>query len=214
MVAALADMVGSLRVRAGLRPSTGKLRWSMVLATLLLLCAAPQADDVGKVSAASASPTRQTDSVKAFDSASRDSIVTRALPSEPEPKVKSEVEPVALRSASMRATAPRPSESPRQRKMWYGLVAAGHAAAGFDAWTTRRAISGGYGQEANPFLKPFANSNAIYAAIQVSPAFMDFLGKRMMANQHPWIRRVWWVPQAAGASISFAAGAHNLGVVR
>jgi hypothetical protein len=91
-------------------------------------------------------------------------------------------------------------------------MAAGHAAAGFDAWTTRHAISGGYGREANPLMKPFANSNAIYAAIQVSPALMDFLGKRMMVSQNPWLRKVWWLPQAAGASVSLLAGKHNLGV--
>jgi hypothetical protein len=96
--------------------------------------------------------------------------------------------------------------------MWYGLMALGHAGAGFDAWTTRRAVAGGYGQEANPFLKPFANSNAIYAATQASPAFMDFLGKRMMTSQNPWIRKLWWVPQVSGAGLSFFAGAHNLSV--
>jgi len=108
----------------------------------------------------------------------------------------------------------RPAETPRQRKIWYGLVFAGHSGAAFDAWSTRRAISGGYGQEANPLLRPFANSSALYAATQVSPAFMDFLGKRMMVSQHRWVRKMWWLPQAAGASCSFAAGAHNVGVVR
>jgi hypothetical protein len=190
----------------------------MVLATLLLLCAPPQGDDVGKCSAASnANAERQTLSVTAFDSTSRDSMVA-ASPSAPEPKVKPEAESAALRSGAessepARAKAPRPGESPRQRKMWYGLMAAGHAAAGFDAWSTRRAVSGGYGREANPFLKPFANSNAIYAAIQVSPALMDFLGKRMMVSQNPLIRKFWWLPQTAGASVSFVVGRHNLGVV-
>ena len=97
--------------------------------------------------------------------------------------------------------------------MWYGLMAVGHAGAAFDAWSTRRAVSGGYGQESNPFLKPFAKSNAIYAATQVSPAFMDFIGKRMMTSQHSALRKMWWLPQVAGASFSFAAGAHNVGVV-
>ena len=104
-------------------------------------------------------------------------------------------------------------ETPRQRKMWYGLMAVSHAGAAFDAWSTRRAISGGYGQEANPFLKPFANSNAIYAATQVSPAVMDYLGKRMMTSPNPWIRKLWWFPQVAGASMSFGAAVHNVGVV-
>jgi len=97
--------------------------------------------------------------------------------------------------------------------MWYGLMAVSHAGAAFDAWSTRRAISGGYGQEANPFLKPFANSNAIYAATQVSPAVMDYLGKRMMTSQNPWVRKLWWFPQVAGTGMSFAAGAHNMSVV-
>jgi hypothetical protein len=107
----------------------------------------------------------------------------------------------------------RPRETHRQRVIWYSLAVAGHSGAAFDAWSTKRAVSGGYGQESNPFLRPFANSNAIYAATQVSPAFMDFLGKRMMVSQNRWIRKMWWVPQVAGASFSFAAGAHNVGVV-
>jgi len=89
----------------------------------------------------------------------------------------------------------------------------GSGGAAFDAWSTRRAVSGGYGQEANPFLRPFANSNLLYAAIQVSPALMDFLGKRLMTNEHRWARKVWWLPQTAGASFSFIAGAHNVRVV-
>ena len=100
-----------------------------------------------------------------------------------------------------------------QRKTWYALTIIGSSGAAFDAWSTHRAVVGGYGQEANPFLRPFAHSNAIYAATQVSPAFMDFLGKRMMVSQHSMIRKVWWLPQVAGASFSFTAGAHNVGVV-
>src|SRR2546428_13826643 len=86
------------------------------------------------------------------------------------------------------------------------LFRAGHSGAAFDAWSTRRAISSGAGTESNPFLRPFAHSGALYAATQVSPAFMDFLGKRMMVSQHRWVQRMWWLPQAAGASFSFAAG--------
>jgi len=190
----------------------------MLLAALLWVCALPQTD-VAKFSATSkANAERQTLAVTPVDNTSRDSIAAAASPSAPESKAKSESEPAALRSSAdpnqpARARAGRRDETPRQRKTWYGLMIAGHAAAGFDAWTTRRAISGGYGREANPFLKPFANSNAIYAAIQVSPAVMDFLGKRLMLSQNPWIRKVWWLPQTAGASASLLAGRHNLGVV-
>jgi|SRR5689334_2010163 hypothetical protein len=188
----------------------------MVLATLLLLCATPQWDDPAKASAASNTNGSQVLSASVSESASKDSTAAPVLPSAPEPKVKPEAEPGPLRSAAAQPflpVRPRPMETPRQRKMWYGLMAVSHAGAAFDAWSTRRAISGGYGQEANPFLKPFANSNAIYAATQVSPAVMDYLGKRMMTSPNPWIRKLWWFPQVAGASMSFGAAVHNVGVV-
>jgi hypothetical protein len=190
----------------------------MVLASLLLLCAVPQTDDTVKVAATSnAGAGGQTPSSSVSRRTSKDVSVLAALPSAPEPKAEAEVEPALLGTAGppfepARPVMRRPAETSRQRKIWYGLVAAGTAGAGFDAWTTRRAISSGYGQEANPFLKPFASSNAIYAATQVSPAFMDYLGRRMMVSPNPWVRRVWWIPQVAGTSMSFAAGAHNLGV--
>lgn len=195
----------------------------MVLATLLLLCAMPQGDDAAKVVSAS-NTNGQVLSASLSESASKgtsvsskdSSTATAVLPSAPEPKVKPEVEPAPLRSAAAQPflpVRPRPVETPRQRKMWYGLMAVSHAGAAFDAWSTRRAISGGYGQEANPFLKPFANSNAIYAATQVSPAVMDYLGKRMMTSSNPGIRKLWWVPQVLGSGMSFAAGAHNMSVV-
>jgi hypothetical protein len=104
-------------------------------------------------------------------------------------------------------------ETARQRKIWYGLMAAGHSAAVFDAYTTRQAVSGGYGTESDPLLRPFANSNAMYFATQVSPAIMDFLGHRMMTSNHTWMRRMWWVPQVAGTGMSITAGVHNYRLV-
>jgi hypothetical protein len=104
-------------------------------------------------------------------------------------------------------------ETARQRKIWYGLVAASSGAATFDAWTTRRAISGNYGVEGDPLLRPFAHSNAIYAATQVSPAIMDYLGHRMLTGQHQWMRKMWWVPQVAGTGFSLGAGIHNYRLV-
>jgi hypothetical protein len=189
----------------------------MVLATLLLICSIPQMDDTTKVVAASSANAERSAVPAAIpDSNSKDTTLTAAaLPSAPVAKVKPEAEPVALRAAGqpVRPVLTRPRETPRQRKMWYGLAIAGHSAAAFDAWSTHRAVVGGYGQEANPFLRPFANSNAIYAATQVSPAVMDFIGKRMMTSQHGLIRKMWWLPQAAGAGFSFAAAAHNVSVV-
>ncbi len=155
----------------------------------------------------------------ASDSAARDSVLVASLPSAPEPTVKADPKLIAPHVATqpflpMKPVFTGPRETPRQRKVWYGLALAGHSGAAFDAWTTHRAVVGGYGQEANPFLRPFADSNAIYAATQVSPAVMDYLGKRMMVSQHGWVRKIWWLPQTAGASISFVCGVHNLGVVR
>lgn len=189
----------------------------MVLATFLLLCALPQANDAAKVMAASNTVAdRAVAAATSSDNLSKDSSSAAALPSAPEPKVKTEVEPASLRSSAQPfqpfPPVMRPRETPAQRKLWYGLMAVGHTGAALDAWSTRRAVSGGYGQEANPFLAPFAHSNALYAATQVSPAFMDFLGKRMMTSQHPFLRKIWWVPQVAGASVSFVAVGHNLSV--
>jgi len=182
----------------------------MVITALLLICSIPQMDDTAKV-------VNDSPGVVS-DSAAKDSTLIASLPSAPAPKVNADPEsmtpnPAAQPFRPVKPVFTRPRETPRQRKIWYGLTLAGHSGAAFDAWTTYRAVSGGYGREANPFMRPFANSRAIYAATQVSPAFMDFLGKRMMVSQHGWVRKIWWLPQAAGASTSFASGAHNVGVV-
>jgi len=112
-------------------------------------------------------------------------------------------------NAPIKPAIERPAPTPRQQKLWYTFMAVEHGAAVFDAWSTRKAISGNYGTEGDPFLRPFAHSNAIYAATQVSPAVMDYIGRRMLTSRHPALRRFWWVPQVAGASFSFASGAHN-----
>jgi len=183
----------------------------MVLATLLLICAMPQADNTAKV--VNNSPAVVS------DSAAKEPTLMASLPSAPAPKVKADLEPIAPNPGvvqpllAVKPVIVRPRETPRQRKIWYGLAVASHAGAAFDAWSTHRAVAGGYGQEANPFLRPYAGSNAIYAATQVSPAVMDLIGKRMMVSQHGWVRKIWWLPQAAGASVSFMSGAHNVGVV-
>jgi hypothetical protein len=104
-------------------------------------------------------------------------------------------------------------ETPRERNTWYALLAVSHSAAVFDAYSTRRAISGHYGVEGNPLLRPFSHSNAIYAATQVSPALMDYLGHRMLRSNNTLLRRFWWLPQAAGASLSISAGVHNYRLV-
>jgi len=137
-----------------------------------------------------------------------------ALPSAPEPKAEVVAESAdpsmkAFPGTPVKPALERPMPTPRQKKLWYTFMAVSHSAAGFDAWSTRRAISGNYGSEADPFLRPFAHSNAIYAATQVSPVIMDYVGRRMMTSRNPMLRRFWWVPQVAGAGLSFGSGIHN-----
>jgi hypothetical protein len=191
----------------------------MDFAALLLLCSIPQMDGTAKV-VADSSPTSGQSNSRAYgsDSGMNATTIAMVLPSAPIPKVKTDLEPIVPNPGAqpfqpVKPIITRQQETTRQRRIWYGLLLAGHSGAAFDAWSTKRAVSGGYGKEANPLLRPFAGSNRIYAATQVSPAFMDFLGRRMMVSQHVWVRKVWWLPQAAGASFSFAAGAHNVGVV-
>jgi hypothetical protein len=94
--------------------------------------------------------------------------------------------------------------------MWYILGAVEHGAAAFDSWTTRRVVQSGLGYEMNPTLRPFANSGALYAAMQVGPLLLDLLAKHMLHSSHRWERKIWWLPQSASAVTSLAAGAHNL----
>jgi hypothetical protein len=194
----------------------------MLLATILLLCPFPQIEGTAKtVTIASAAVSASTN-----DSAA-DSL-SQPLPSAPEPKVKTDAEVAAadmMEPGYMPGSQPakpisgvkmsisRPSETPTERRLWYALSITGSGAAAFDAWSTRRAISEGYGTEANPLLRPFSHSGAMYAATQVSPLVMDFIGKRMMVSEHGWIRSMWWLPQSAGTGVSLFAGVHNTRLV-
>ena len=144
----------------------------------------------------------------------KDSTARPVLPDAPIAKPEGTVESssIAIKpfsNSSLKPAMERPLPTPRQQKLWYTFMAAGHSAAAFDAYSTRRAISGNYGTEGNPLLRPFSHSSAIYAATQVSPAIMDYVGRRMMTSSHPTLRRFWWVPQVAGAGFSFGAGMHN-----
>jgi hypothetical protein len=103
-------------------------------------------------------------------------------------------------------------EEHHNRRIWMGVGIAVHSAATFDAWTTRRAISTSGAQELNPMFKTFAGNASLYAAIQVGPLVMDYVGKKMMYSRHSWVRRMWWVPQSASFASSLFCGVHNLGV--
>jgi hypothetical protein len=193
----------------------------MLLAAILLLFPIPQSGDTAKIA--------MTASARISRASSDDSSLSQPVASAPEPKVKTDAElaadaamvpaaaiepgPVVMPFAPLKPAATRSSENPTQRKLWYALSAAGSGAAAFDAWSTRRAITEGYGVEGNPMLRPFSHSGVLYGATQVSPLLMDFIGKRMMTSRHQWMRSLWWVPQSAGTSVSLYAGVHNTRLV-
>ncbi|HTZ75060.1 MAG TPA: hypothetical protein VMB47_14145 [Candidatus Aquilonibacter sp.] len=101
-------------------------------------------------------------------------------------------------------------EVPSTRR-WIVLSIAQSSAAGFDAYATRRAIENG-AHEADPFMRPFANSSGIYAAIQVCPVVLDFTARHMQHSENPLIRHTWWLPQAVGTGLYLFSGAHDMHV--
>jgi hypothetical protein len=193
----------------------------MFLAAALLVFSFPQ--EMPTVMSVSDAPATATDTAKPESSSLSASA---ALPAAPTAKVSADNSASVSAEAILPGTGIQPAnppksalkgfryETPKQKVAWIGLSVAGHGAAGFDAYSTRQAISGGFGTESNPLLRPFAHSNALYAATQVSPTVMDYLGHKMMTNRRPWVRKMWWVPQAAGAGFSVAAGVHNLSLVK
>jgi hypothetical protein len=103
------------------------------------------------------------------------------------------------------------AEALPSRRKWIALSLAQHAAAAFDAYTTRDAISRG-AVEQDPLMRPFANSSAIYAAIQVCPVALDLAARHMQRSENNFIRRTWWVPQTVSTGMYLFSGAHNLHV--
>lgn len=196
----------------------------MLLATIVLLGALPQSGQLARSVASLSATTPVLSATTPVDVTVKDSSEQRSLPSMPKPKVETDInasagaemaQPTpALPFQPVKAAYSRQRETHAQRVAWYTLAVTGHGAAAFDAYSTRLALSGGYGTEGNPLLRPFAHSSALYAATQVSPAVMDLLGKRMMVSDHRWMRRIWWVPQVAGSGFSIGAGMHNLSVVK
>jgi hypothetical protein len=154
----------------------------MLLTAILLVFSAPQS--VNTVKAAIDAPALVS------DNSAVNPLLSHPLPSAPEAKIAAdEVNVVPVVAASNVPPAPagiepsytpptprsitpakaflgRPYETSRQRTLWYALSFTG--AASLDAWSTRRAISRGYGIEGNPMLRPFSHSGALYAATQVS----------------------------------------------
>lgn len=190
----------------------------MIAPVLALLCCntvladipkpSPISTETAVASSAASEPTKESQPNKP-DSPAPKLAALREVASESEREASTAPGRNAILSSPVKPASGQSFETPRKRAIWYGLAAAGHGTAAFDAWTTRRAISRGYGVESNPLERPFASSGAIYATTQVSPFIMDFVGRRMIRSSRPWMRRLWWVPQAAGASFSLGAGIHN-----
>ena len=97
------------------------------------------------------------------------------------------------------------------RRRWLALSIAQSGAAGFDAYATRQAINNG-AHEADPFMRPFAGSSGIYAAIQVCPVVLDYTARHMQRSENPVIRHTWWLPQTLGTGLYIFSGAHDLQV--
>lgn len=95
------------------------------------------------------------------------------------------------------------------KKTYFTLAVLSHSAVAFDSYSTRRLVNAG-GSELNPVLRPLADSNALYAVMQIWPTAMDYLGARMARSRKPWVRKMWWVPQTATAASSFVVGARNV----
>lgn len=92
-------------------------------------------------------------------------------------------------------------------KAWFLLGMAEHSSATFDAWSTRRALDAGR-VEADPLMRPFASSPAIYGAIQVIPIGLDYLARRLERSSG-WTRRIWWAPQSLAAATFLFSGSYN-----
>jgi hypothetical protein len=98
--------------------------------------------------------------------------------------------------------------SPGRLRAWLLLGIAQHGAAFFDAKTTRDAMR--THQELDPLLRPFAHSAALYPVMQIAPTGLDWLGLRLASSRHRWLRKMWWLPQAAATAGFLWSATHNL----
>src|SRR2546427_6244505 len=182
----------------------------MLLSLALLFLPAPQAH-VAALTGGIDKPevveidTQSLASVKGFEPRPPDAI----LPARLDLRVAESSSAATMAPGQPLRPGLHPSETVANSRLWYALVISSHSAATFDAWSTRRAVSSGQGRESNPMLRPFSHSNAMYFAVQASPALMDFLGRRMMTSHYDWVRRIGWVTQAAGTATSFCRCGHK-----
>lgn len=118
--------------------------------------------------------------------------------------------PATSNSSQIVLVTPTSAVHHPSRKAWLDLAAADHAAAAFDAWSTRSSLQTGNTSELNPLVRPFSHSAAVYPALQAVPIITDFLARKMMRSSHPALRKIWWLPQTVSLSASFLSGMHNL----
>jgi len=203
----------------------------MMLAALLLLSPFPLLDNVdlpvSKPTASTAivaqlpettSPVATQKEFTAPNTSAPATLSEGSAPSTPQPKVNSDAsasfaEPRPFPLQPVKSAVRHNPASRNEKITWYSLMIAGHAGAVLDAWSTRRDLSRNYGRESDPLMRPFAHSETIYVATQITPLLMDILGRRMMTSERPWVHKLWWVPQSAMASVSFEAGIHNVRIV-
>jgi hypothetical protein len=145
-----------------------------------------------------------------------------ALPAAVTPSISAKVVPASLSAQpfstvripvadAIKPIRPIAVESIPSRRNWLLLSITSHSAAAFDAYSTRRSVESG-NVETNPFVKPFAGSPAIYAALQASPLVMDYAAFKMQRSKNRIIRHMWWLPQSTGTAMSIVSGAYNLSI--
>ncbi|HEV2489650.1 MAG TPA: hypothetical protein VGT03_07575 [Candidatus Acidoferrales bacterium] len=152
----------------------------------------PPTDSVAPIKSTSSSPLKAATPLSAADTSNGASLNIYLPP------------PPAFRPQT--ETLRRPSRS------FFILMATEHSAAGFDAWSTRQAVSQGR-FEADPLMRPFAHSGAIYGAIQVLPLGLDFVAHRMQRSSG-WTRHVWWLPQSLATATYLFSGSYNFAHTR
>jgi hypothetical protein len=103
------------------------------------------------------------------------------------------------------------AESYPSTKSWLALSILQHGAAGFDAYSTRYAVSRG-AVEDDPLMRPFVHSPSIYVVSQLCPLALDLVGRKMQRSQSSFIRRMWWLPQTASTGMYLFSGVHNMNV--
>ncbi len=60
----------------------------------------------------------------------------------------------------------------------------------YTRWMTRPVVQREDTRKLNPLMPPFAGLTALYPAVQLALAFLDYAGQRMGHSQEWWLRRL------------------------